>query len=99
MNKMCPLNNIRYRYNCKRCEGQKNIISIECHKYTPSQPETAWEMFQRLKNKYGDKFVNKEIPINDECSFFIYGLLNVVKTEPEAIEIMQQIEQEAKDGK
>lgn len=62
------------------------------------KPESAWEMFRRLENKYGEEFAEKiatYFNVTEFANGIVCLLLN--KSEQEAIAIMQQIEKDLKE--
>ena len=103
VNDMCPYNNIEHSKtrNCVLAHFYN-----ECKKYIIKKPESAWEMFGRLSDKYQNKFINKIViyeakeRLKDKTNKFIDGFWiqrYQSRREQDAIKIMQEIEKELND--
>jgi hypothetical protein len=84
---------------------------VECEYIEKANKESAWNMFGILYTSFGSQFLNLlkkkfELDIDmsnicDEKDITSYMALEclLLKSKPKAIEIMQEIEKELKDGK
>lgn len=81
-------------YIGKELEGRVKTLEEKMKK-----KETAWEMWHRLEKSYGNKFLKKEIPLDESYDGIIHivNLIDFCDDEQEAIKIMQAIEKELKD--
>jgi len=100
------MNNICKDITCEKLNNcpYENEEILYCPGYlNTTKTESAWDMFRRLWEKYGEKFYNKiriltgwyeETAINDE--FYILEFINM-QTGQDAIKIMQGIEKGLKN--
>ena len=89
------------RYDGTNCSQDiLKTTKLRCPKYLSKPKESAWELFRRLKNQYGDKFLDSLfnnfvkdtglIEVEDET----YLLYHLNTDEQEAIKVLKEIQKE-----
>jgi hypothetical protein len=101
MNKACGIYTDRFTWGCSFPGGH-----LRCEKYTDKEKLSAWELFRELLKTYGNKFIDKVVRyealerLKDKKNKFVDGFWVerfLSREEPEAIEILLQIQKELEE--